>query len=142
MSAADAFPGAWARVVVDNAAGPSFLFHVQATPQGGLYETHMSFEGRTFTLRGTVAAGEFERFMRGLEAYQGSPSLSPCDRSLLGPSARHAPHMTIYVMSEGGLRKACLDDAWSPQYQSTRRFLERTIVGRTQAALKRAAGFI
>lgn len=147
VAAAAAFPGAWVRLVFDNPLTddePSFVFQMQGIPTGGLYETHMRFEGRTFTLRGTVGMAEFLSFMNVLESQQSRASglAQSAAGDLLGPSARHVPRYTIYLMAgDARLRAARLDEPWSPQYQSLQRYLDRTVVGRTQDILKRAVGF-
>lgn len=144
VSAAEVFSGAWVQLRVedpaDAGADPTFVFTMRRTPAGGAYETHMSFEGRTFMLRGSISTAEFQGFMTGLEAHRASAM--PCTCSDVMRSSRGTPRYVLHLCGTGtAVRDACLDDMWSPQYQSLERFLDRTIVGRSQEALKKAAGF-
>jgi hypothetical protein len=138
VEAAEAFPGAWVRVVSDDGSDTPCVFHMQSTGGGGVYESHIEVDGRTFSLRGSVSASEFRALLGRLESYRASAGSQTDERA----PTRRLPRYTVYVMPWSGapLREGRFTEAWSPQYQAFRGFLDRSIVGRTEDALHHATG--
>lgn len=138
VAAADAFSGSWVDLAVDNGRDSTFVFFMRSTREGGIYQASMDYEGRRMTLCGTTSSAEFQSFVVALEAHRASASTLRSTAAMALP--RRAPRYTIFVQQGNKLRHAALEEPWSPQYQALQRFLDRTVVGRTEEALRKSAG--